>query len=58
MTELNLDKNWLIDSIKSSVERVQKSETVDKNRLGKIEDPGFLIRLEKILLEDKQLQAA
>jgi hypothetical protein len=58
VTELNLGSNWLFNSIKSSVERIQKSDSVDKGRLGKIDEPDFLIRVEKKLQEDKRLQAA
>jgi hypothetical protein len=58
MTELDLRKNWLINSIKSSVERVQESDSVSPERLGKISDPDFIIRVEKILSEDNALQAA
>ncbi len=58
MTELDLSKNWLINSIKSSVERVQKSESISRDLLGKIDDPDFINRVEKILCEDKDLRAA
>jgi hypothetical protein len=58
MTELDLRKNWLINSIKSSVERVKKSDSVSRDRLGKISDPDFINRVEKILCEDKDLRAA
>jgi hypothetical protein len=58
MTELDLSKNWLINSIKSSVERVKKSDSVSHDRLGKIDDPDFINRVEKILCEDKDLRAA
>jgi hypothetical protein len=58
MTELDLSKNWLINSIKSSVERVKKSDSVSYDRRGKIDDPDFINRVEKILCEDKDLRAA
>lgn len=57
MSELVLDRGWLLSSIKSSIDRVQKSELVRPEKIETITRPDFIQKLEEYL-NDTSFQKA
>lgn len=49
MSELILDRGWLLSSIKSSIVRVQQSELVRPEKIETILRPDFMQKLEESL---------
>jgi hypothetical protein len=49
MSEIALDRGWLLSSIKSSIDRVQRSGVVRPEKIETITKPGFIQKVEESL---------
>ncbi len=47
--EVKLKDQWLIRAIETSLDRVQKSEFVNSEKLGAISEPEFILRVKSAL---------